>query len=550
MSSGMKKMIINTQERAISPDINRLQDFKAKDVAEIWRYLADVTENLDLTPGVITEYSTVGAPLRAEIVNGVMVEPAVGTLNIEVTPGLLFAISPDGGTDDSNYKYAATAGTTSLSMTANPGVSPRIDVIECQITEAIVETDNRDIFNPSTGLFTAAAVTKARQGELTFRVRTGTVGAGYPGHASGWLPLAIASVPAATTTNDTIIFWDVRPLLSDRVRGLSAGEHEIPVWGDMDFRVQNGAGTTPSVLEGYCRVGYKGRWLGGRLRRGTQGTDDTDSVDLRDVRTQEGSGITYAANTPYYVYLMTPLGLPRWSRYTDASAGFRRPRAPNGMLVVSLVPCDARSRPQSTINLPNGIGFVGGASAEGVCISSSFMFSTGLGGFYTQNRKTLLTNVAATITNAVSPSQSLFFRAYALAQTHFPQNATSIFVKGRMILQSPNTPTAYTEYLGINPTMFIREQAVANPGTGFSSPSFVSAYGWSLKVPADDVYFTAVSTGVDQWLPIGGAVWPLLNVHPVIGYDLQMGSYGEQVAPAPANPITLSAVVYVNGWEF
>lgn len=551
MASGMKKMVINTQERAISPDINRLQDFKAKDIAELWRYLADVTEDFDIAPGVITEYSTLETPLRAEIINGLMVEPSVGSLTLDIKPGLLFAISPDAGPDDSNYKFVSSDGLPiagGISMTANASGSTRIDVIECSITSTIVETDNRDIFNPSTGLFTAASITKALEGTLTFRVRAGTPGGGFPGSVSGWLPLMVARVPAATVSNDTMTFWDVRPLVSDRVRGLSAGQHSVPVWGDMNFRVQSGGGVTPCVLEGYCRVGYKGRWLGGTLRRGTQGATDTGSVNLLDADVQEGAGITLVNGSPYYLYLVTPFSLPRWSRYTEFGVGYRRPRSPNGILVVSLVPPDATSQPSAAITLPNGLGFSSTTQA-GVCISSSFMYATGYGGFYTENRKTLLTNVLATIANTVVPSLSLIFRAYAVPITHFPPNATAIYAKSRIVLQSPNTAPLYIDFLQMNPGMFIREQAVVNPGLGFASPNFTPAYGWLTRVHADDVYFTAVGTGCDAWLPIGGAIWPLLNTHPVIGYDIQMGSYSEQ-QQTPPNPIGITGVVYVSGWSF
>lgn len=552
MASGMKEMVINTQERAISPDINRLQKFKGASVAEIFRYLADVSENFDLTPGVITEYSAVEAPLRAEIVNGVMAEPQIGSLNVLVTPGLLFALAPDGAADDSNYKFVKTAGVTVLGdlvMTANASGQTRIDVIECSITDTIVETDNRDIFNPSTGLFTAAAVTKAREGRLTFRVRLGTPGAGFPGTASGWLPLAVASVPTGTTTNNTITFWDVRPLLSDRVRGLSAGETEMPVWGDMNFRVQNNGGVTASNLRGYCRVGYRGRWLGGRLRRGTTGPSDTNVVNLRDLDVQENVGITYVNAELYYLYLLVPFGLPRWSRYTEFGAGFRRPRAPNGILVVSKTACDARSRPTLPIILPSGLGFAGGSTSEGVCISTGILYGTGLGGFQTVNRRTTMTNVAVAPANTVAVSPSLAYRAYVNPGVHVPHNAVSLWAKARVTFQSPNPPTAYHNFSGINQQTAIREESIANPGTGFTYFYNVTQYGCTLRVFNDDVYYAGQASGQDAWLPIGGTPWPDANVAPTPGYDIQFGGWYFQET-FPVDPITFGAALYISGWEF
>jgi len=553
MASGMKKMVINTQERAISPDINRLQDFKAADSAEFARYLMDVSENFDLAPGVVTEYSSVSAPLRAEVVNGIMVTPQIGSLDLLVTPGLLYALAPDGGAEDSNYKFVRSLGITvlgTLSMTANASGFLRIDVIECSVTDTIVETDNRDIFNPTTGLFTAAAVTKAREGRLTFRVRAGVPGSGYPAAVSGWLPLAVASVPTGTTSNDTVTFWDVRPLVSDRVRGLSAGEEEMPTWGEMNFRVQNNGGVTASDLTGIARVAYRGRWLGGALRRGTPGATDTYVTNLRDADVKHGGGFAYTTGALYTVWLMTPFGLPRWSRYTDFGAGFRRPRSPNGILMVSNIPSDARSRPASPIPLPDCLGGIAaGSTSEGVCISTGIMFATGLGGFVTSDRRTIMTNAAVTLANTITPGASSVWRSYVLPGVSAAGNATRALFKLRVYLQSPNAPTAYNNFDGVNPAFTIREEPVANPGTGFTYVDTSPSAGFTVRVANDNVYYIPTVYGTDIWVPFAGAVWPRSNAHAAPGYDV--GVYGWALQEDfPANPILVSAALYVQGWEF
>src|ERR1700729_3903361 len=214
MASGDKEMVINSLARAVSTDQTRMQKFANADRAELFRFLLDISmgsDDLDAN-GVLTQYTTQNNPLNAEIIgNGLTVKPVVGALDLLVDPGLLYLLNPDAAPDDSNYKYVNDAGigtTGLLAMTANSSGQTRIDVIECQnLVNATAETDNRDIFNPSTGAFNATTVSKAVKGYLTYRVRAGTPGSGFPGTAAGWLPLAVASVPTATTTNDTICFW-------------------------------------------------------------------------------------------------------------------------------------------------------------------------------------------------------------------------------------------------------------------------------------------------------------------------------------------------------
>lgn len=372
MSSGFKEVQINTQERAVSTDINRLQKFRNADTAELFRYLMNVTGNDDQSSGVITEYALIEAPLRAEIIGGLLVKPAVGSLDVLIDPGVLFALSPDGGPDDSNYKFVHDPGITAggvLALTPNSSGQTRVDVIEVSVSPVVVETDSRDIFDETTNLFTAQLVTKAVQNTVTTlggasnaRVRAGTPGGGFPGLQTGWLPLAVAVVPTGTTTNDTATFYDVRPLVSDRVRPPFNRDSTWPrIRGQID-------GWYFPQVKGRCWVELGGRRLGGMIRNTAPGTS-TDYLD-QSLASSWSPGLTATSFTGglYWMYLVCPFGLPRWARYTDATSGSRVPRNPSGLFVFSNVPCDDRGKASAAVPLPAayGLGAVSDTNAVAV----------------------------------------------------------------------------------------------------------------------------------------------------------------------------------------
>src|ERR1700723_1968692 len=134
MASGKKEMVYNSLERLLSTDPNRAQKFSNADLAAIYRYMMDFpmgTDDLDAS-GVMTQVTTTNSPLNGEILNGLMVRPNIGTLDLLVDPGLAWLLNPDAAADDDNYKYVKDAGIASLGvlqMTANTSGQTRVDVV-------------------------------------------------------------------------------------------------------------------------------------------------------------------------------------------------------------------------------------------------------------------------------------------------------------------------------------------------------------------------------------------------------------------------------------
>ena len=539
MSSGQKTLVINPQERAVSSDINRAQAFRGRDQAEVLRYLLNVRAGKDDLDGagIDVEYASTEAPLRAEILNGLLVRPQIGSLALRVDAGMLAAIDPDAApsADDSAYKIIRDPGVTSaLTMTTGSG-SARIDVIECARVAApgytVLETDNRDIFNSSTGLFTPVTVPKVVEGRLQYRVRAGTPGGGFPGTVTGWLPLAVALVPASAADTDAMTFWDVRPLVSDRAHGVMNITEDRPV------HVKSMANSTVLASSaGLVDAILNGRKLGGMLRAGTP-VADADSINLSDIANNGDPGMAFVANTLWYLYLATPFGLPRWARYTTAASGSRLPRAPRGIPVITTMPPDAAGKPSGAFSMPASTG-LGGTTSEALCVFAGAVGSGGAQlGFFGDNISGYIHTgdggvAGSPLEIAGSSSGSgttALFASFTLnGGSHFPTHARALLVEPRCIIND-SVGSGYETAVYIN---------VFAPNGG-ARLIRMRAYGSPYSVG-----------GAASKLTVGAAMWiPVPPVYP------SLAAFTFNVEVELKNTVTITATftdvnLRVLGWKF
>jgi len=350
MGSGFKREVINPRERAISTDINRAQAFAASDAATVGRLRQLAKSSVASSGGLAALDATTATPLLGEVEHGLTVRPQLGGALTLVEPGVAWVINPDGTpqADDSPCKMVNDPGVTdgtTLLLPANASGSTLIGVVECSRVDTVLETDNRDIFDPGTGLFAPAVVNKVVAARFQYRIRTMALAGGFAGSA-GWMPLAIFLQPNAVNAWDTIEMWDVRPLASDRavpegrisradVSGGGADINAKPSVRDVYINVEN-IGGPGNVIVGTCEVvGANGRYLGGQfLQQGGSQLNYT-WAEL----TPTGYSFGGATGVVNYLYLCTPYGLPRWCKYGTAAIGTglggRAPGRLRGLPVVS-----------------------------------------------------------------------------------------------------------------------------------------------------------------------------------------------------------------------
>lgn len=470
MSSGHKRLKTNTRERAVSPDVNRAQSFLAAGRAETLRFLLNLLPSATDRPYergnplLLTDLPTaVDTPLRADVLEGLVVRPIVGNNSVHISPGVGGLMDPDGqagssdanppSTDDSDYKLVESGGIRSngvLTIAANASGSARIDVIECQRNpNVVVETDTRDIFDLGQGTFVPTPnVDKVLEGQLAFRVRQGTAGSGYPGNVQGWLPLAVAHVPSAGGADtDDIDFWDVRPLVSDRIIQPFRSSF---VFGPPHEQQQLYADAisvgTETRISGHFWGQVDGVRVGGEISRGTPGTDQL-FIDARDAEWQEPS-FTPGAFVPYYFWLAFPFSLPRWCRYNRFPiGGLRFPSGMRGIPIISETQpaTQAHETPATALQVPNSTGLdpagankttdavlVVAGVTDGTSVPSRFV----CGGEWVELADPIIPATLAPSNGSGNASDEYLL----LANTHFPQDARAV----RIVFQARFIGTAGT----------------------------------------------------------------------------------------------------------
>ncbi len=424
-----RKMVINTQERALSNDVNRLQLFANADRDEILRHLLASTLGDETGLGQESYVNAAESPMRGEVLGGLLVKPQSGSLDIQIDPGVLACVSPDSVADESNLKLVRSAGVGGgvLAIGSNVSGSIRIDVIECRVnpTPDLV-TDNRDIFDETTGLFTAQSVTKESTARLEFRIRQGTAGSGIPAHQSGWLPLCIASVPSGVVSNDDVAFWDVRPLAADRAQfarqGANSASVTRPHLEDLDGQLER-ISSSSALLTGYFRGTVRGRVIGGIIRSGAPGATG-DTLDLL-VAANQATAITEPLSGNVYVYACFPFGLPRWAAYNPAP-GTRTPRGPMGILVASYVEPDVFGRPSAVVAVPAAYGLGGNTQiSEALCFALTRPNPSGstVLSFFAAGKRIVLQSEPSSITGTYPGSDDV---AFSVTSQHWPPNAKHV----------------------------------------------------------------------------------------------------------------------------
>ena len=382
MASGNKRIVVPSSQRVYSSDINRLQDVISADVVELLNYLMLASTNDDDDSGGRAAFQTTTInPLFGVIVNGLTFQPGIGSANANVSQGLLVCVDPDGSPspDDSPVKYVRVPDSGILTLTPNSSGSQRIDVVEVQRANTVTETQTVDIFNTTTGLFSPQSVTKAVQSTLNYRIRLGANGGGFPGTNTGWMPVAVCSVPDGSSIWDTVSVWDVRPLVNDRVRPILNASTSLPGVMRSPFYLStaNTTGGTKLIMQGYLESQIGNSRVGGAfLDNGT-----ADQINLQ-ANTFLEPGTTFSTNQAFAVYLALPFGLPRWVAYTPSVTGQRRPRGPRGLPILSTkLPQTPAGRPSVALTLPSGAGLSGPPLLASQTVCVAFGFCTSIAGY-------------------------------------------------------------------------------------------------------------------------------------------------------------------------
>lgn len=372
-----KRINIITLERAQHEDLMRGDAFGVAALGEVLRSLYDDHSWPETFPGYIVRSTITEAPLRAHVLAGLMVRPANAAYLLVDSGSMLACITPASG-DDSILELVQDPGVVStsvLTFTANASGSSRLDIVECSVVDTVLESDTRGIFDTTTRDFDPQSVDKVLAPQLSYRIRNGVAGSGLPAVASGWLPLAVVCVLPSAVGFTQCEMWDVRPLVSDRVKfsdppldpGNVARSHYRQLDGYWSCRLLG--------LNGYAASKFNGYIAGGDLIANTafpiadQGNSPS-GLSLNYVPSQT-PGLAMPSGGVIHVAALFPGGLPRWVKYIDPGSvsptGSRIPYGPRGLLVVTAAQPD-RSGYFSGVMPPAASGFT--VAAPGVSLAA------------------------------------------------------------------------------------------------------------------------------------------------------------------------------------
>ena len=382
MAQGDKRLYYNVRERLISDDFNRLQAIEAAEhAARLRAQYNDAIGDFYSASGLQTPYASTTPSLCGDVYGGLMVQPDNAGYFL-IQPGVAGFLDPAGvGTDDNPYRMVNDPGVVTpaaLNFTSNSGGgSPRWDVVECQPVDTVLAQESRFIFNPSTGIGTPTLVDKVKAGRLTYRVRVGTPGAGFPGLAVGWMPLAIVCAPTGSSSLLTSDVWDVRPLVRDRVRFANfspsvACENRflLSAVGGADQWI----GSSESTFNGYQAGGIIDRSTPSTLAQfGATGVTGGRAGLFNTGLADNLSTLVLAPEARVNLAAIFPYGLPRWQRYSQTAVGSGRvPNGPRGILVATTVQPSANGIFSAAVPMPTAASF-GAGSFSGCVLESAIL---------------------------------------------------------------------------------------------------------------------------------------------------------------------------------
>ena len=216
MSSHIRRLQANTRERILSTDWNN---------ATALHHRALIEGEAALLQGDADVFG---------VVKGLTVTATGVDTRVTVAPGVALRSGAAATTYDSATQWVElrTATAVDLSGLVDPA-NPRWAVIEIVEASAVEISEARDIFDPVTGTFSTASVTKVTGSSPTLSARAGTAAANpvFPAGAAGVIPLAYVYLGAATVAVGATDIVMCRPMLRSENAETFAGVGGRPVWG-------------------------------------------------------------------------------------------------------------------------------------------------------------------------------------------------------------------------------------------------------------------------------------------------------------------------------
>lgn len=261
------RVVIHSNQRASSDDINDLQAMQSQVLADFIAQLAAV-RLIESTGALDTLPVTASLGLEARAAGGNLVA---------ILPGVLAQFSLTHPAVPDQYESAQRIGMNRAPVNvAIPVAANTWMLIEARVVDVDAVTELRDQFNTTTEIFVPASLVTRRERRIEFQVVQGTT-TSLPAFSGGtWFPLlafttdGAAAVPSLPVTDGQM--FDMRPDLKDflgddQVRGVSSVQHPDGVLYQQAvscaFHPATSPGTRAYSINGNCvgRINRHKMWI-------------------------------------------------------------------------------------------------------------------------------------------------------------------------------------------------------------------------------------------------------------------------------------------------
>lgn len=274
--SGADNIVINTRERAVSDDINNLQDMQTRTLMEMFRF--GLAQNQVGT-------SVSGTDVRAVVLGGLTVAPNGG--DVTVQEGILMQDSltllPLPGLLDSRYRIGRLGAPLAAPVPAAEGFY----LVEVKMVEVVSLSTTRDIFDPGTETFVPTPVDKQTEQVLEATVTFGSLTNAPSPTGGDLICIAIVHKDGGGLIDQVI---DLRPLRDDVPSDTATRGQPTYIrnrWVRPDAGPQNDT-PTRTISWDHEVTGSRRMWMGPEV----DGTPVFEAFDSAQWATPDAPGVT------------------------------------------------------------------------------------------------------------------------------------------------------------------------------------------------------------------------------------------------------------------
>ena len=260
---GQDRIQFNNLERALSGDMNDLQDMAGRSLHDLLQFFTAARRIMasGVSPDQAPQSFTMGLGVRANAPDELTILPGVLSQLSNTWPAVPGAL-------ESNQRLGILRAQATIAI---PAVASVYQLLEARVVDVVTVNTLRDVFDVPSQTFLPTAVDKQVERQIEFQITSGTATAVPAFSGDPWVPLLIyrtdgaGQVPAFPTTDTYDCRNDLQDIISGLpLRGTPDTEHPEAVVESWAAHSMQRIGVGPRVAVGgnyMARIGSSRVWL-------------------------------------------------------------------------------------------------------------------------------------------------------------------------------------------------------------------------------------------------------------------------------------------------